>query len=355
LRKAIGILVPKRMVEETLRILRKAQLVDSSLEFSRTQDLVAIPLLHEPSDQEAVMLSRSLRTADFQQILFAERKTEFRDLQETVRGRVPVNLYSSLPRSFDVIGDIVVVDLPEELQSIASTVGHAILELYPQLRLVLRKSSRVSGIFRTRTFQVIAGSGSTETIYREFGCAFRLDVAAVYFNPRLSHERMRVAKQVERSEILVDMFAGVGPYSVLTAKLQPEARVYSVDINPTALKYLNENVFLNGVADRVIPILGDARELAATSLRGAASRVVMNLPSEAQRFLSAAAQVLKAQGGIIHYYTFASRNESVTTVEDEIQSEIERQGRKVEAFTYGKMIKEVAPNRVQFAVDALVK
>ena len=355
LEKTLGVLVPTQMVESTLRVLRRLKLVDNRLEFSRTNEAIVIPLLRKPSDREVSIIREQCSDARLQRASFEKADLKPRDLREAVQSQVPSDLMSNLPRSFDVIGDIAVLDLPGDLNQFSSAVGKGILRLNPRLRLVLRKSSDVSGTFRTRKFEVIAGTGSTETVYTEFSCRFHLDVASVYFSPRLAHERMRIAEQVKKGECVVDMFAGVGPYSVLIAKVKPDSKLYSIELNPDAFKYLKENVLLNEVADRVIPMFGDARQSGARQLRGVANRIVMNLPSEAKNFIDVALQVLKDEGGIIHYYTFVSRDESITTIKDSFRSAIENQGRRVQSFAFARAIKEVAPNRVQVAIDAFVK
>jgi tRNA (guanine37-N1)-methyltransferase len=343
------------MVEDVVRALRKLKLLDNSLEFGHEGESIVIPLAREPSDSEAKGLLARHKDLKIQQALLAEKGTAPKNLQEALRGQVKRDLIPSIPRSFDIIGDIAVVDLPDELGKLSSTIGSGILQINPNLRLVLAKSGKVSGTFRTRDFEVIAGAGSTETVYREFGCLYHLDVATVYFNPRLSHERIRVASQVRDGERVIDMFAGVGPYSILIAKKQPRAKVCSIDINPEAIKYLKENALLNQVAERLIPVLGDAKDIIARDHRGVASRVIMNLPADAMTFLPAAVQALREEGGILHYYAFAERNESLASMKEAVRSLIESQGRKVTAFSHAKAIKEVAPNRVQIAVDVLVK
>jgi len=222
------------------------------------------------------------------------------------------------------------------------------------VRLVLRKSGEIAGTFRTRSLEAIAGTGNTETTHREFSCLYQLDVANAYFNPRLSHERLRVARQVKENECVLDMFAGVGPYSILIAKTHKGCEVHSIDINPDAFRYLKYNIMLNRVADRVIPLFGDARQLVEKDLRGRANRVIMNLPSDSSRFLEVALQALKEQGGVIHYYAFASRKDSVLEITKDVRSIIERHGRVVRSFPFSEIIKEVAPNRVQVAMDVLV-
>lgn len=353
--KLHGILLPIQMVEKALKVLRKMRLVNDGFEFRRTERDVLVPLFREPSDTERSAIREQLGDVEFQSASFTQATVRPKNLQEIVRGHVPDNLLSELPRSFDIIGGIAVLELPKRMERFSSAIGNGILKVNPHIRLVLGKSSDIAGTFRTRKFEVMAGVGGTETIYREFSCRFHLDVATVYFNTRLSHERMRIAQQVRQGEWVVDMFAGVGPYSILIAKQQPQSKIYSVDLNPAAIRYLKENALTNGVPDRVIPMLGDARRFAAKELRGIANRIIMNLPSEARNYLEAATQMLKDEGGMIHYYTFAGRGESTEILRDSFLSAVENQKRKVESFRFCRAIKEIAPTRVQVAIDALVR
>ena len=355
LKKTLGILVPRLKVDQTLRVLRRLQLVDTGLKFSRKTEQIIIPVVREPTYEEEHLLKERCAELRMQTELFVEARTRPRNLQTALQGQIPKDLLSSVPRSLEIIGEIAVVELPEILARHASVVGNGVLRISPHLRLVLRKSGTISGRFRTAKFETIAGNGSTETIYQEFSCRFHFDVATVYFSSKLSHERRRIAQQVGKGECVLDMFAGVGPYSVLIAKMQPSAKVYSIDINPEAFRYLHENILLNQVADRVIPIFGDAREIISSKLRAVASRVVMNLPSDAKSFFDSAIFALKGEGGMIHYYAFASRDQSLDAIKEEVRNLVEDHGRRVAAFPFAKAIREVAPNRLQVAIDVLVK
>jgi tRNA (guanine37-N1)-methyltransferase len=277
-----------------------------------------------------------------------------RSLRDVLQATIPANLISSLPRSLDIVGDIAIAELPPELELYSAEIGQGILQVNPNVRLVLNKTSEVAGVHRTRGLQILAGSGGMETVHREFGCSYSVDVGTVYFNPRLGHERRRVAEQVMPHDVVVDMFAGVGPYSILIAKLHPQAKVYALDINPSAVRYLKENVLGNGVTDRVIPLQGDTRTLAETSLHGTADRVIMNLPSSAEDFLDAASHILKIDGGYIHFYSFAQRGVNLNAVKEQFHTALLDQKRRVRAFSYCNVVREISPTRVQIAVDALV-
>jgi tRNA (guanine37-N1)-methyltransferase len=328
-------------------------LLEKECEFVRTEKGIVVPLIREPSSVEMKNLRAKLDNVEIEHVEFQLAKNTSRSLRDLAP--VPQSLRHELPRSFDIIGEIAIVEIPQTLITFSEQIGNAIIEMNPHVRLVIQKSSDVTGTFRTRKYEVVAGNGSTETVYHEFACHYNLDVAEVYFNPRLSHERMRIARQVDRDEVVVDMFAGVGPYSILIAKTQTRSIVYSIDINPTAIRYLKENAFTNRVADRVIPLQGDAEKLSVKQLRNVADRVIMNLPSDAGSYVNAASRILKTDGGRIHFYLFAHRETSIDSIKDSFRTIIEAQGRAIESFEYCGAIKEVSPSRVQIAIDAAVR
>lgn len=354
MREAFGVAIPAKQAEQTLRVLRRLQIIDRGLEFARNQEKLFVPLLRLPSEQDIARIREDSPQARIEEHLFRELREKPRSLIEYLREEIPDRFLSSLTRSYDTVGDIAIIELSPDLIKFSTIIGKGLLELSPHLRLVLRKSGEVAGPYRTREYEIIAGGGNTETFHKEFSCLYHLDITKVYFNPRLSNERMRIARQVKPRETVLDMFTGVGPYAILIARTQPTSTVNAADINADAIRYLNENILINRVADRVAPILDDARRVSA-QLQGRASRVVMNLPSQAQDFLREAAQAVKAEGGTIHYYTFASRNDNLDTMKESLRQNVRKTGREVRSFTFCDVIREIAPNRVQVAVDILLK
>jgi len=346
-----AIRVPVHMANRVIQTLRKLKLLDVRFEFGRSNRTLILPIIREPSKGEISSISGESDGITVERVRLGEAKRRPRNLKEAMDTELPEAITSKLPRSFDVIGDIAILELPHEFDQIAHLVGKGVLDLNPHLRLVVKKSGDVSGTYRTRSFATIAGTGGTETIHHEYSNLLRLDIASVYFSPRLSHERMRVASQVNEGEHVIDLFAGVGPYSILIAKTQPKSMIYSIDINPEAFRYLRENILLNHVADRVVPILGEARTIVKGSLRNVASRIIMNLPSESINFMDAALDAIQDRGGVIHYYSFASRNETRDSIIDSVRREVERHGKKVRSLRYASVLKEVAPNRIQMAMD----
>ncbi|MEM2137410.1 MAG: class I SAM-dependent methyltransferase family protein, partial [Candidatus Methanomethylicia archaeon] len=209
-------------------------------------------------------------------------------------------------RSLDIIGDIAVIEVKPEYQNKKYEIARKIVEEIKYIKVVVEKKSPISGEYRVMDVEWLAGEERFTTIHREYGCIFKLDISKVYFTPRLSTERMRIAEKVSSGEIIVNMFAGVGTYSIVIAKRAKNkpSKIYSIDINPEAHKYALENVRLNRVEDIVIPILGDAKEIIIEKLRGVADRVLMPYPELALKYLPYAIIALKDSGGIIHAYDF---------------------------------------------------
>ncbi|MDX1442107.1 MAG: class I SAM-dependent methyltransferase family protein, partial [Nitrosopumilaceae archaeon] len=202
--------------------------------------------------------------------------------------------------AFDQIGDIIIVRIPDSLLSKKKIIGETLLKEVKIVKSVFYQASPVEGDFRTRNLEILAGENRTETEYKEFGCRFKVDVANAFFSPRLSTERERIANLIQEGEIVVNMFAGVGMFSIMAAK-QKKCTVYSIDINPIASKLCEKNIQLNKLSGEVISINGEASEVIDSQLDGKADRTLMLLPEKSDEFLDSAIKATK-NGGIIHYY-----------------------------------------------------
>jgi len=204
--------------------------------------------------------------------------------------------------AFDIIGNIIIMKIPESLMEKKETIANVILQNIKTAKSVFIQTSAVQGDYRIRNLEFLAGINNTLTEYREHGCRFKVDVAKTYFSPRLSTERLRISKMITDDEIVTNMFAGVGTYSIIIAKTNKTSRIYSIDSNPQAYELCAVNVKLNKVEDRVIPICGDAEEIIEKNIKGQANRVLMPLPEKAREFVDCAVSALKNRSGIIHYF-----------------------------------------------------
>jgi len=203
--------------------------------------------------------------------------------------------------AFDQIGDIIIVRIPESLLSKKKLIGETLLNEVKIVKSVFFQASPVEGDFRTRNLEILAGENRTQTEYKEFGCRFIVDVANAFFSPRLSTERERIANLVNDGETVVNMFAGVGMFSIMAAK-KKRCTVYSLDINPVASKLCEKNIELNKLLGNVISINGETSKIIEEQLENKSDRTLMLLPEKSDEFLNSAIKTTK-NGGIIHYYS----------------------------------------------------
>jgi tRNA (guanine37-N1)-methyltransferase len=266
---------------------------------------------------------------------------------------LPPEEISHIYNSYDIVGDIAIIRLTEESRKYSQIIADTIMKVHKNVRTVLAQTSSVHGDYRLRKLEHIAGEKRTTTVHKESGCLFLVDVDKCYFSPRLFYERMRIAKLVRDGETVVNMFAGVGCFSLVIAKHSNAAKIYSIDINPIAVQYMRENVKLNRAFGRVIPIKGDAKEIILKMLHGVADRVLMPLPEKALEYMPYALLALKEGGGWIHYYDFehASKGENaVEKVKLKVAQRLKSLGVRFE-IPFGRIVRTTGPNWYQIVLD----
>ncbi|EEB74761.1 class I SAM-dependent methyltransferase family protein [Thermococcus sp. AM4] len=325
----LAVRVPKREAEKVRRKLLELGVLAKEYAVRREGEFVLFPVTEEVEGFELV-------EAEFERL--EKRPHSYREVVEVPDGVRPL-----LPSSFDIIGDIAIIELPEELMPYGRAIGEAILRVHRHIKAVFAKGSKVEGEYRVRELIHLAGEKRTETLHRENGIRLRLDVAKVYFSPRLATERMRIFRKAKPGEVVFDMFAGVGPYSILLAR--KAKLVFAVDLNPWAIRYLEENIRLNKVYN-VVPILGDVRKVAGKLM---ADRVIMNLPKFADRFLREAMLSVR-NGGVVHYYGFGPEEDLYSEHEAKIKAVARELGFSVE-FIERRKVRPYAPRQFNIAID----
>ena len=238
----------------------------------------------------------------------------------------------------------------------AEKVANQIMAVRRNVKTVFAQTSPIMGDFRVRDLRLLAGEYRANTKYKESGCVFAVDVEKCYFSPRLSHERLRIASLVKGGETVVNMFSGVGCFSIVIAKTVSETKVFSIDVNPTAVQYMEENVRLNRVYGKVIPLLGDSKDIIKAQLQGKADRVLMPLPEKALEYLPYAVSALKKHGGWIHYYDFqhATGNEKpVEKTKLKVAQKLDSLGVGY-IFAFSRVVRSTGPNWYQTVLDIQV-
>lgn len=167
-------------------------------------------------------------------------------LRDYLTNKIPEDKLPLVNRSFEIIGDIAITEIPEELQEYDKEIGEAILQTNKTIKTALKKVGVHEGEFRTQKLEVIAGVDKKETTYLENGVRLVINPETVYFSPRLSTEREELMNELEENKRVLVMFSGAGPYTFVALKKQPELmRITSIEINPEGHKYALKSQELN--------------------------------------------------------------------------------------------------------------
>ena len=317
-------------------MLLELEILDNSVKIGTDEIFLYLPLSREPAPDELESFLEETRLIEF-------------DFELQQKKPVPEDILGFSP-AYEVIGDIALLEDSNLDSQKTSKIADALLRTQPNIKTVLKPLTPVIGEFRIREFEVVAGEPRTETIHREYGCRYKVDLARAYFTPRLSTERSRILSWVKEGDTVVDMFAGVGPYSILIAKSKKPSKVLAIDKNPDAVRYLKENITLNS-AKNIEAIEGDARE-EAKKFAGTADQVIMNLPHSAHEFLDSAILLTKP-GGIIHYYGMTPENDLFESSIKLIRAAAEKAGRKIEVLEK-KVVRSYAPHQYNVCIEARI-
>ncbi len=249
---------------------------------------------------------------------FKEKKN--RDTIKTVlKDKLSPEKIKLIPRSQEIIGDILILEIPEELKGKGKIIAQAFLSLHPHLKVVVKKSEIHSGVFRTRRVKILAGEKRKETIHLESRVRMKLNIEETYFSARLGHERLRIAKQVRKGEEVLVMFSGSAPYPLVLAKHSDAKHIVGVEINPKAHAFGLENLKLNKIKEGKIELYNDDVRKVLPKIKKKFDRILMPLPKTSEDFLDIALTKAK-KGTIINLYAFLH------------EKEINAEGKKIKAL-----------------------
>lgn len=284
--------VEKKDAEKTMKMLKSMGLFDYSHEFRAEKNFLILPVL----PAKGIRQGKGIRIVEAR---LKKRQRKPSNLYEALEGRLTQKELAIAPRAFDTVGDIAIIEIPEELAKKEKLIGRALLALNRHIKVVAKKAGAHTGVYRTQKLKVIAGEKRKETVCRENNVFLKLNAETCFFSPRLSAERKRVADLVKANEDVLVMFSGVAPYCCVIARNSPVREVYGVEINPIAHKYALENAKLNKL-NNVKLFCGDVREI-APKLGLKFDRIIMPLPKDAGRFLDVAKLAAKEKA-VVHFY-----------------------------------------------------
>jgi tRNA (guanine37-N1)-methyltransferase len=202
--------------------------------------------------------------------------------------------------SYDVLGDIAVIIIPEVLLAREKLIADAILTNNPRIKVVAKRAGLYGGEFRTISLTLLAGEKRKETELLESGVRLRLNPERVYFSVRSGNERRRIASLVTPGEAVLVLFSGIAPYPLVISRFSKARTIVGIEKNPDAHDYALQNLQLNKKLCNIEILFGDAATLISSSNRRF-DRIIMPHPTMAESFLPGALRVLKP-GGYLHFY-----------------------------------------------------
>ncbi|AFH42331.1 50S ribosomal protein L11 methyltransferase [Fervidicoccus fontis] len=269
-----------------------------------------------------------------------------------------LNINEKIEASIDLIGDIAVIKSPVWIKNyeleIFKKIAEKLASRMPYVKSIWLTETPIYGIERTRKYIHLYGERKTVTIYKEHDCSFYVDIEKSYISPRLSYEHIRIAKLVKDNEIIINMFSGIGGFSIVIAKYSNPKIIYSIDINPFSVELQKKNVELNNLTEKIIVLLGDAREIMTRDLKNTADRVLLPLPNIDSSFYNAALTSLRNPYGFLHIYEFekydGKKECAINKAYEKVKEKFLSLGWKSELI-FGRIVRTVGPRKAQVVLD----
>ncbi len=350
--------VNKEMAEWVKTALLKNGLLLKNAPIQSEGSLISIPVEHYINRDEVQGLLQSAAKSDG--LADSIKTIEFERKNVTVKERAssnyldhydfPQEVREYMPSSWDTIGDLILVKINDEVLDYKKEIGTALLKAHKSINGVHRVI-KVSGETRVRELEQLAGDKGTVTITKEFGVRMKIDPSEVYYSPRLATERWRIVRQVKDNEIILDMFAGIGPFSLLIAHHTRAESIDAVDINPQATSLLHENAFLNKI-NNIALYTGDAGMISKRpDWQERYDRIIMNLPHSSMEFFQNSLGCIK-NGGMIHLYLICSEEKLGENIR---QCRKTAEERNCEIYLNNKhLVRTYSPLELNYCCDILV-
>ncbi|WP_296783281.1 class I SAM-dependent methyltransferase family protein [uncultured Methanobrevibacter sp.] len=327
--------VPLRQINDTRIKLMSNGLMNMEYRIKTTEEFGYIPITED------------IDGYTIEDIELEPMKKVPHNFAEILKDELTPEEIENLKTSFDTIGDIVILEIPDELHDKKQLIGDAAYK-FTKRKAIYMKKSAIKGTIRVRDLEFLSGIDDSVTVHKEHGLRLKLDVREVYFSPRLATERKRVMESVKDGEKILDMFCGIGPFPIVIAR-NKDVDITAVDINEAAIKYLDENIKLNKLKGNIESYCGDVREV-SKGFKSKFNRIIMNLPGLAYSFLDVAIDLIE-DDGIINYYEFSDSYEQGIKRLNEAASSA---GKKVEILNTRK-VKSISPDEWHVAIDAKIK
>jgi len=272
--------------------------------------------------------------------------TPFNDIKKKISNEISPKIADKIPKKWEKIGNVLILKIEEEIIEYKKEIS----KIYSKIlncKSVLIDIGGINGIFRTPNLELVYGSKNTETIHIENGIKFKLDPVKIMFSSGNISERIRMSNISNKNETLVDLFAGIGYFSIPIAFYSKPKKIYSCEINPISYNYLLNNIVLNHVTSIIKPLLGDNKKTAPYDI---ANRVLLGYFKETKKYFSLALKCLKNKSGFIHYHDILPKKQIPDNPINILKEIAKNQNAEINTFDY-KKIKTYAPGINHYVFD----
>ena len=264
---------------------------------------------------------------------------------------------SILPRGYQTVGHIIIIKLNPILLEKKELIGKAYLELLPYIKSVYINLGTIQGKLREpERIEYLIGENNPIVKHKEHDIIYNFDITKIMFSKGNLNERKYLATLVKPNEIIVDMFAGIGYFSLPIARHSRVKKIYSIELNPVSYKFLVKNIKINHLEDIVIPINGDCKsEVNKLSNEGIkVDRVIMGVFPAPREYINDALTLVKENGTIYHYEGVVDKeNEGYMDLFNDFSEKAKKKGYKCDLISK-RFVKSYAPHLYHVVLDIKV-
>ncbi len=366
--RPVIIKIRKKNANKIIIYLKEKKILNNSFKILSQDNFLLIPIEYIPNNFDISNNYEIIEpsSVNYPNLSKSPNNKRIGTLKGILKNKIPEKICDLIPRSFDIIGDIAILELNREIQNelrdYSQIIGTTILEIHKNIQSVYEKDSDIGGIFRTRKLKFIAGKKLPVTIHKENFCLFKMDIEKTFFTPRLSFERNRIA-QIE-SEYnfdgwIWDMFCGIGPFIIQIAKKYRNCKFIGTDINPTAIKYANINQKLNKCNNieffnlDITQILGFQK---MNKYQNSIRRIIMNLPEKNLEFLKFLPKFIHPDGTLLHIYQFSEKEmDPLMNASIKLNEKLLENNMCISKNIFSRIVKPFSPALETTVLDVIIK
>ncbi|NXC90003.1 TYW2 protein, partial [Cercotrichas coryphoeus] len=300
----------RRFAQRLRECLEQEQLSDGRYQLQRLPEgRVALPVLEEKLSRLCLPAEMPCELLRIQQPVpsrAARRRSPAQRLRDELRALLGAGwseeLERDVPHAWQRHGDLVLLSQDSFRAAAWERLGSALWQTVASAlgaRRVARRGRVLPDGMRTPSVTLLLGQhGWVEHV--DNGIRYTFDVTKCMFSPGNITEKLRVASLPCSGEVVVDLYAGIGYFTLPFLVHAGAAFVHACEWNSHALEALHRSLLLNGVRDRCRIHAGDSRQL---QLRDVAHRVNLGLiPSSEQGWPVACRVLRKDTGGVLHIH-----------------------------------------------------